>query len=70
MDLLSDVLDNSTLTEELNRNFDKLAPMIFGYRSKSQTEAKKITNSFKEFYFKNQPITKDSLPELAQVKKN
>lgn len=60
------VINNSTLQEEINKNFEKVAPIAFIYE-RDTDNSKTISKSLKNFYFSEGAIDNSSLSNLVKV---
>ncbi|KAJ8927313.1 hypothetical protein NQ314_020227 [Rhamnusium bicolor] len=60
------VVNNETLTKEINSNFDKIAPIAFLY-DRDTDHSKTISESFRSFYLHDKPVDKSQLAPLAQL---
>ncbi|KAI4456240.1 carboxylesterase [Holotrichia oblita] len=61
-----DLISNETLLNDLDKEFEKYAPIAFIYERGTE-KSKTISKSLKSFYFKDKRIDKTSLPALAQL---
>ncbi|KAG8235925.1 hypothetical protein J437_LFUL014281 [Ladona fulva] len=61
-----EILQNQTLLEDFNENFERIMPIILNFERDSP-EALRKGQRIKEFYFGNKPITQDSLQALTDM---
>lgn len=61
------LLSNVTYIEQFNREFDKLAPIVFLYEQNTDN-SKIVSKGLKTTYFNDKPIDKTQITKLAQVK--
>lgn len=57
---------NNTYFDQLNNNWERLAPILFLYERETP-RSKQISKELREFYFKDQPISVDTVDGLAQL---
>lgn len=60
------VLGKDSYLQELNNNFEKVAPIAFLYE-RDTDNSKTISKALKSFYLKDKPVDKSSLTGLAQL---
>lgn len=65
--LFPDVVNNETLSKEMNENFEKVAPISFLYERDTDF-SKTVSKTIKTFYLQDKNIDKSQLTPLAQVK--
>jgi len=61
-----EVTTNKTLLEQLDKEFDKYAPIAFMYERDSDN-SKAISKEIRQFYFQDAKINEDSLPKLSEL---
>nr|XP_023020744.1 esterase FE4-like [Leptinotarsa decemlineata] len=61
-----EVIDNATLTKEMNDDFETIAPISFIYE-RNTSHSKKVSRAIKSFYFGNRPLDKSQLKNLGNV---
>ncbi|XP_074036127.1 juvenile hormone esterase isoform X2 [Leptinotarsa decemlineata] len=61
-----EIVDNATLTQELNDNFENVAPIIFTYERNSR-QSRNVTKAIKRFYFHDRPVDKSQVNNLAEA---
>lgn len=61
-----DVVNNETLTKEMNADWERVAPITFVYERDTE-HSKIVSRAIKSFYLHNQPVDKTKLTNLAQV---
>lgn len=61
-----DVINNEPLLKEMNANFEKVAPIAFGYERETDF-SKQVSKAMKTFYFQDKPVDKSQIAALAQV---
>nr|QIK02109.1 carboxylesterase 9 [Holotrichia parallela] len=61
-----DIVSNETVLAELDKEFEKWAPIVFMYERNSEN-SKVISKDLRSFYFSDKSIDKSSLPALAQL---
>lgn len=64
-----DIVLNKSMTEDLNNNFNTIAPRLFLYDRKG-TRSQNITEGVRKLYLKNQPVSKTTRVGLGQVSKH
>jgi len=60
------ILNSTDLTEEFNRNWDRMAPFALGYKEPNFLEMK-ATNEIREFYFEDEEISVDTRDNLTNM---
>ncbi|XP_067006682.2 juvenile hormone esterase [Anabrus simplex] len=60
------ILRNSNWTEEMNTDFERIAPISFLYERGTE-QSRRITAGLRKFYLKDQPITNASETGLGQL---
>lgn len=66
MILITDVINNETLRNEMNKNFEEVAPIAFCYERNSEF-SKNVSKSLREFYFNDEKIDDSQLNGLSEV---
>lgn len=66
MSIFLGVLENETLTKQLNENFDKIAPIIFIYE-RDTNFSRSVSHAIKNFYFINKTIDYSQQKAFADV---
>ncbi|XP_043250756.1 esterase E4-like [Colletes gigas] len=61
-----DALNNGTLYEELDENWNRLSPIIF-YYERDTPRSNHISNELRRFYFDDQPIGSETIQGLSDV---
>nr|XP_023028677.1 venom carboxylesterase-6-like [Leptinotarsa decemlineata] len=61
-----EVIDNATLTKEMNDDFETIAPISFIYERNTR-HSKKVSRAIKSFYFGNRPLDKSQLKNLGNL---
>jgi hypothetical protein len=54
------------MAEDMDKNFDTVAPIIFGYERNTE-RSRMISRELRKFYLKDQPLTNASLSSLGEV---
>lgn len=62
----SAIINNETLTKEINSQWEKDAPIAFLYERDTDA-SKSISKELKTFYLHDKPVDKTQLTPLAQV---
>lgn len=62
------MVNNATLLNDLNTNFETIAPIAFIYERDSN-RSKTISRKIRKFYFDNKTITKNEVSGLQKVSK-
>lgn len=65
--LTSDVIYNPKLLQDINNDFERIAPIAFIYE-RGTDNSKLISKELKKFYFQDKPLDNSSLGALAQVR--
>ncbi|KAJ8959087.1 hypothetical protein NQ318_022344 [Aromia moschata] len=60
------IINNETLTREMNENFEKVAPISFEYERHTK-KTTTISKALKKFYLQDKPVDKSQLTPLAQL---
>ncbi|XP_067006683.2 juvenile hormone esterase [Anabrus simplex] len=60
------ILQNSNWTEEMNSDFERIAPISFLYERGTE-KSRRITAGLRKYYLKDQPITNASATGLGQL---
>lgn len=60
------VMNNATLRDDINKNFDKVAPIAFIYERDTEN-SKTISKSLRNFYFADAQVDNSTLSNLARV---
>lgn len=63
---ITDVVENSTWQEEMNRDFERVFPIAFIYERDTE-RSKQISRQLKKYYFDDKNITPALVTPLAQV---
>nr|XP_023020747.1 esterase FE4-like [Leptinotarsa decemlineata] len=61
-----EVIDNATLTQEMNNDFERIAPISFVYE-RNTAQSRKVTKAIKSFYLHDRPVDKSQLLNLAYI---
>lgn len=66
MSIIVDVVNNKTLTNEINQDFERIAPIAFIYERNTE-QSKKVSRAIRKFYLDDKPVDKSQLENLAKV---
>ncbi|XP_067006679.2 juvenile hormone esterase [Anabrus simplex] len=61
-----EILTNTSWTQELNDDFERVGPIIFGYERGTQ-KSRQVSRELRKFYFNNQPISNATEEELGKL---
>nr|CAI5851521.1 unnamed protein product [Callosobruchus analis] len=60
------IIKNETAMKELSTNWEKLAPVAFGYERNTE-QSKIVSKAIKAFYVQDKPLEKSYLTNIAQI---
>lgn len=66
MIFFKDIVANETLRNDINNDFERLAPIVFHYERDTE-RSKQITKELRKFYFDDKPIDNTTVASLAEV---
>lgn len=61
------VVNNQTLADEMNNNFETIAPISFLYERGTE-QSRKVSTAVRKFYLNDKPVDQTQLDNLAKVR--
>ncbi|KAG5891221.1 hypothetical protein JTB14_036137 [Gonioctena quinquepunctata] len=61
-----DIIDDDSLTEEFNEDYERIAPIAFNYE-KNTEHSRKVTRAIESFYLHDRPVDESQLENLAKI---